>query len=300
MIEGTRAAPSTSGVKIRPRFLERRSVRLVLGKLVLYPILLGGATVLTIPLAWLLSSSLKLSGLIFVIPPQWIPSPIAWENYLEVWRTVPMLLFLRNTVTITFFAVLGTLVSASVVAFGFARLRFMYRDALFLVLLGTVMIPSQVILIPQYILFRSLGWLDTFLPLTVPHFFGGGAFNIFLMRQFYMTLSLELDDAARMDGASTFLIYRHIILPQSKPVLGVIAIFSFMGNWNAFFGPLIYLNSSEKYTLALGLNLLKGFEYTAWNLLMAMSVMTALPCVLLYFVAQRYFIQGIVFTGVKG
>lgn len=293
-------SPSATRNTDRPALLARRSVQRALGRLALYPILWGGAVVLAIPLAWLLSSSLKLSGFIFMIPPQWIPKPVAWENYAEVWQTVPMLLFLRNTATITFFAVLGTLISASLVAFGFARLRFKFRDALFLILLGTVMIPSQVTLIPQYILFRELGWLDSFLPLTVPAFFGGGAFNVFLMRQFYMTLSLELDDAARIDGCSTFKIYRHIILPQSKPVLGVIAIFGFMGHWNEFFGPLIYLNSTDKYTLALGLNLLKGFEYTAWNLLMAMSVMTALPCIVLYFLAQRYFIQGIVFTGIKG
>lgn len=300
MAEETVTTTASVRTDERPSFLARRSVRRIIGWMLLYPVLILGAVILTIPLAWLLSSSLKLSGLIFVIPPQWIPNPIAWENYVEVWKLVPMVRFLRNTATITFFAVLGTLVSSSLVAFGFARLRFMYRDALFLVLLGTIMIPSQVTLIPQYMLFRSLGWLDSFLPLTVPAWFGGGAFNIFLMRQFYMTLSLELDDAGRIDGCSTFQIYRHIILPQSKPVLGVIAIFGFMANWNAFFGPLIYLNSMEKYTLALGLNLLRGFEYTAWNLLMAMSVMTALPCILLYFLAQRYFIQGIVFTGIKG
>jgi len=283
-----------------PRLLGRKSVRYVLGRLFLYPVLIGGACILLIPLAWLLSSSLKPSGLIFVIPPQWFPRPLRWANYAEVWQAIPFALFTRNTLIITVIALVGSLSSASIVAFGFARLRFPFRDVLFLVLLGTMMIPSQVTLIPQYILFHKLGWLDTFLPLTVPTFFGGGAYNIFLMRQFLMTLPLELDDAGRIDGCSTFQIFLRIILPQSKPVLGVIAIFGFMGNWNAFFGPLIYLNSTEKYTLALGLNLFKGMHYTAWNLLMAASFMVALPCILLYFVAQRYFIQGIVFTGIKG
>ncbi|NPV09200.1 MAG: carbohydrate ABC transporter permease [Anaerolineae bacterium] len=283
-----------------PSLWARKSVQRTVGRLVLYPVLVGGAVILLLPLAWLLSSSLKPLGLIFVVPPQWIPSPIRWQNYVEVWQAIPMALFARNTITITFFAVLGTVASASIVAFGFARLRFRMRDVLFLVLLSTMMIPGQVTLIPQYILFRTLRWLNSFLPLIVPSYFGGGAFNVFLLRQFYMTLPLELDDAARIDGCSTFQIYRRIILPQSKPALGVVAIFGFMGHWNEFFAPLIYLNSTEKYTLALGLNFFRSVEYSAWHLLMAASLMTALPCIVVYFLAQRYFIQGIVFTGIKG
>ncbi|MHB0877085.1 MAG: carbohydrate ABC transporter permease [Anaerolineae bacterium] len=267
----------------------------------IYLIVTGGAVVLLVPLLWLLSSSLKPTGRIFVFPPEWIPNPVEWRNYSRVWEAIPLLLFLRNTLTITFFSVLGTCLSASLVAFGFARVRFPHRDAIFLIVLSTMMIPGQVTLIPTYILFRVLKWIDTFLPLIVPAFFGGGAFNIFLMRQFYMRLPLELDDAARIDGCSSFGIYRRIVLPQSRPVLGVIAIFGFLGHWNDFFGPLIYLNSTNKYTLALGLNLLRTLKYgtTDWGVLMAASVMISLPCMFLYFVAQRYFIQGIVFTGLK-
>lgn len=290
--------PALTGSK--PAFWARKSVQRVVGRLILYPVLIAGAVILLLPLAWLLSSSLKPLGLIFIVPPQWIPSPIRWQNYVEVWQAIPMALFARNTITITFFGVLGSVASASIVAFGFARLRFRMRDALFVVLLSTMMIPSQVTLIPQYILFRTLRWLNTFLPLVVPSYFGGGAFNVFLLRQFYMTLPLELDDAARIDGCSTFDIYRRIILPQSKPALGVIAIFGFMGHWNEFFAPLIYLNSTERYTLALGLNFFRSVEYSAWHLLMAASLMTTLPPVIVYFLAQRYFIQGIVFTGIKG
>ena len=253
-----------------------------------------------LPLAWLVSSSLKQSGRIFVVPPQWIPNPIVWGNYAEVWRLIPFGLYIRNTAFVTGFSIVGGLASSAIVAFGFARLRFPGRDVLFLVLLATIMIPSQVTLIPTYVLFRIIGWLDSYYPLIVPAFFGGGAFNIFLLRQFFMKLPLELDDAARIDGCSTFGIFRRILLPQSRPALGVIAIFLFMAHWNDFFGPLIYLNSSSKYTLALGLNLFRGTQYTAWHLLMAASTMTAIPCILLYFVAQRYFIQGIVFTGIKG
>jgi multiple sugar transport system permease protein len=281
--------------------LARRSVRRGIERAAIYAVVTGGAVILLIPLVWLLSSSLKPTGRIFVFPPQWIPNPVEWRNYSRVWEAIPLLLFLRNTLTITFFSVLGTCLSASLVAFGFARVRFPYRDAIFLVVLSTMMIPGQVTLIPTYILFRILKWIDTFLPLIIPSFFGGGAFNIFLMRQFYMRLPLELDDAARIDGCSSFGIYRRIVMPQSRPVLGVIAIFGFLGHWNDFFGPLIYLNSTNKYTLALGLNLLRTLKYgtTDWGLLMAASVMVSLPCMFLYFVAQRYFIQGIVFTGLK-
>ncbi|NPV07090.1 MAG: carbohydrate ABC transporter permease [Anaerolineae bacterium] len=281
-------------------FLARRSVQRYIGRTLIYLLLVAGAVVLMMPLAWLLSSSLKPSGLIFVVPPQWIPDPIAWQNYAQVWEMIPFGLYLRNTLVITVFCIIGASASAAIVAFGFARLRFPGRDVLFLVLLSTIMIPEQVTLIPTYVLFRILGWLDSYYPLIVPAFFGGGAFNIFLLRQYYMRLPLELDDAARIDGCSSFGIFRRILLPQCRPALGVIAILLFMGNWNGFFLPLIYLNSPDKYTLALGLNLFRGTQYTAWNLLMAASTMVSLPCIVLYFVAQRYFIQGIVFTGIKG
>jgi ABC-type glycerol-3-phosphate transport system permease component len=252
------------------------------------------------PLVWLISSSLKSEARIFVMPPEWIPRPIRWSNYADVFDIVPFAQGWWNSIVISAVNVIGVLVSASIVAFGFARVRFPGRDKLFMVLIATVMIPYHVTLIPTYVLFRELGWLNTFLPLTVPAWFGGGAFNIFLLRQFYMRLPLELDDAARVDGASLWRIYTDVILPQSKPALGVIAIFTFLGTWNDFFGPFIYLNSTDKYTLPLMLRLFQSTEGTQWHLLMAASVMTAIPCIALYFVAQRYFIQGVVFTGLKG
>ena len=265
----------------------------------LYVVLVAGGILLSLPLAWLLSSALKDSAFIFAYPPQWIPNPVAWGNFVKVWEIVPFAVYLKNTMTITGFAVLGGTLSSSFVAYGFARLRFPGRDVLFLILLSTLMIPFHVTLIPVFVLYKWLKWLDTFLPFIVPAFLGGNAFHIFLCRQFYMQLPLDLDDAARIDGCSTLGIYRRIILPQSKPVLGVIAIFLFMGNWNAFLLPLIYLSSSEKYPLALGINVLRSQYGTKWNLLMAASLMVALPCVILYFLAQRYFVQGIVFSGVE-
>jgi multiple sugar transport system permease protein len=295
------ALPTNSRLYRRSgRFFARRSVQRVVGRVVIHVLLLLGSVVMLVPLAWLLSSSLKPNGLIFVVPPRWIPNPVQWSNYARVWQLIPFALYTRNTLIITVFSIIGACSSASLVAFGFARLRFPGRDVLFLVLLATIMIPEQVTLIPTYVLFRIIKWLDTYYPLIVPTFFGGGAFNIFLLRQYFMRLPLELDDAARIDGCSSWSIFLRILLPQARPALGVIAIFGFMGNWNGFFLPLIYLNSPEKYTLSLGLNLFRGTQFAAWNLLMAASTMTALPCIVLYFIAQRYFIQGIVFTGVKG
>ena len=282
-----------------PHWLASRRRRALLQKLIIYPILFAGACVMMIPLVWLLSSSLKDSGRIFIFPPEWIPNPWRPENYPAVLDAIPFLRFAWNTVFVTALALLGQLISSSLVAFGFARLRFPGRDLLFLILLATIMIPYQVTLIPTFILFRILGWLDTYAPLIVPYWLGGGAFFIFLLRQFYMRLPLDLDDAGRIDGASTFGIYRHIILPQSRPALGVVAVFSFLNHWNDFFNPLIFLSTTEKYTLALGINLFRGYQVTQWHLLMAASVMVSFPCILLYALAQRYFIQGIVFTGVK-
>lgn len=266
----------------------------------IYLVLTVFGLLLMAPLVWLLSSSLKTQGRIFIIPPEWIPRPIRWSNYSDVFRLIPFGRGWLNSTIVSVATTVGTVVSASIVAFGFARLRFPGRDKLFMVLIATVMIPYHVTLIPTYVLFRELGWLNTFLPLIVPAWFGGGAFNIFLLRQFYMRLPLELDDAARIDGASLWRIYTDVVLPQSKPALGVVAIFSFLAAWNDFFGPFIYLNSTNKYTLPLMLRLFQSTETTQWNLLMAASVMTAIPCIVLYFVAQRYFIQGVVFTGLKG
>lgn len=279
--------------------LQSKRGRAQVQALVIYPLLLAGALIMLIPLVWLVSSSFKDSGRIFIFPPEIIPNPWRPENYPAVLVAIPFMRFVGNTVLVTGLALIGQLLSASLVAFGFARIDFPGRNTLFLVLIATIMLPYQVTLIPTFILFRTLGWLDTYAPLIVPYWLGGGAFFIFLLRQFYLRLPLDLDDAARIDGASRLGIYWHIILPQSIPALGVVAVFSFLNHWNDFFNPLIYLSSTDKYTLALGINLFRGYQTTEWNLLMAASVMVSLPCIVLYAIAQRYFIQGIVFTGVK-
>jgi multiple sugar transport system permease protein len=283
----------------RTPLLQWHRVRRGIARLLLYAVLLGGAAVLMVPLIWTISTSLKLRGAVFAYPPQWIPDPIVWSNYLDVFRRVPYARFVYNTAFIAVTATIGQVVSASLVAFGFARLRFPGRDFLFVVLLATLMLPFPVYMIPQFVLFRTFGWLDSPLPLIVPAYFGGSAFYIFLLRQFFMTVPLDMDDAARVDGAGTFRIYLHILVPLSLPAHAIVAIFSFLTQWNDFLGPLLYLNSTEKFTLSLGLYFFRGQSGTEWNLLMAASLMMMLPCLLLFFAAQRYFIQGIVISGLK-
>ena len=265
-----------------------------------YVILSFFALALALPLMWLVSTSLKTGGQTFLMPPKWIPDPFVWSNYSNAFRAVAFHEYFWNTVRIVFFATAGTLLTASLAAFAFARLRFPLREPLFLLVLSTIMLPSIVTLIPTFIVFRTLHWIDTFLPLIVPLWFGGGAFNIFLFRQFFMTIPLELDEAARIDGASNFHIYRAVILPLSKPVLATISVFAFIHHWNDFFEPLIYLQSPENWTMAIGLRGFRTLYSTEWNLMMAASTAMILPLLVLFFFAQRYFVSGIQMSGLAG
>ncbi len=264
-----------------------------------YLLLIVGAVMFMIPFLWMLSSSFKELPQIFVYPPQWIPNPLRPQNYIEALAKMNFLVALKNTLTITVLCLIGQVGSASLVAYGFSRLRFPGRDFLFMLVLSTMMVPAQVTMIPQFILFRELGWVDTFKPLIVPAFFGGGAYFIFLLRQFFLTIPKELEDAARIDGCSTSRIYRQIMLPLAKPALITVSIFSFMHHWNDFMGPLIYLNSEHKRTLAIALQSFPGQFTSEWNLLMAASVVVLIPVLILFFTLQRYFVEGIVLTGLK-
>lgn len=259
-----------------------------------------GAIVVLVPFAWMLSTSVKSNGEVFLVPVRWIPSHIILSTYVQATQTVPFLIYAVNSAHITLLVVLGTVGSSSLVAFAFARLRARGRDLLFLVLLSTMMLPAEVILVPTYLIFKGLGWLDTYNPLIVPTYFAD-AFSVFLLRQFYMTIPLELDDAAKIDGSGYTGIYWRIILPLSKPALATVAIFAFFNSWNAFEGPLIYLNTMTKYTIPVGLNFfLTEHGSTPWNQMMAASVMAMIPCLVVFFFAQRTFIQGAVLTGLKG
>ena len=265
-----------------------------------YLVLIGLSCVFLIPFFWMLSTSLTEASRVIVRDRAWIPHPMVWHNYFEALTVLPFHLFLKNTLIITIACIFGQTLSASLVAFGFSRMRFPGRNVLFIMVLSTMMLPAQVTQIPTFVIFTHLRWIDTLKPLIVPAFFGGGAFFIFLLRQFFMTIPSELEDAAKIDGCSPLGIYWNVALPLSKPALATVAIFSFMGHWNDFMGPLIYIQSMENKTLALGLNSFKSLHGTEYHLLMAASIAVLLPVLAIFFSAQKYFVQGIVLSGIKG
>ncbi len=264
-------------------------------------ILVAWSCVFLLPLVWMVSTSLTETGQEFSFPPQFIPHPITWQNYPAIFQSgLPFHLFFLNTAAVVVTSTIGIVLSSSLVGFAFARLRYPGRNIWFMILLSTMMLPGAVTLLPTYMIFKWLGWLDTLLPLTVPAWFGGGAFNIFLFRQFFTTIPRDLDDAARIDGASTFRLYSQILLPSCKPVMAAVAIFSIVGGWNDFMGPLIYLHSTRNLTLSVGLMLFRNNYFGYWNKMMGAGLLMMLPMLVLFFAAQRYFIQGIVTTGMSG
>lgn len=265
----------------------------------LYVIFSLCSLVYLLPLAWMISTSLKQDGRELAMPPQWIPSPVVWANYVTALTALPMLLFLRNTLIITLTATGFGLVSASLAGFAFARLRFPGRNLLFSLCLATLMLPSIVTLIPEFVIFKQIGWLNTFLPLIVPWSLGGHAFGIFLFRQYAMTIPFDYDEAARIDGASALRIWWSIIVPLSRPVLATMALLAFIYHWNDFLRPLVFLSDKDLRTLAIGLRLFKSEYLVQWNLLMAASALMLAPILVLFFAAQRYFVQGIVMSGLK-
>jgi multiple sugar transport system permease protein len=250
------------------------------------------------PFLWLISTSLAPESQVFSSSIVWIPNPISWSNYAHGLNEFPFWQYFRNTVVICAFTVLGATISSSFVAYGFSRVSWLGREALFVVVLATLILPYQVTLIPLYLLFKQYGWLNTYLPLIVPSYFGN-AFFIFLFRQFYFGIPIELSDAARIDGCNDLTIYLRVLLPLSKPVLATAAIFSFIGAWSDFLGPLIYLTDASKYTLSIGVQQVIGQE-PHWTWLMAVGVVMTMPILILFFFVQRTFIQGISFSGIKG
>lgn len=267
----------------------------------IYVILIVSAIIMMIPFAWMLSSSLMNETEMFQIPPVWVPNPPQFSNYTDLWSILPFDAFFRNTVVLTVGRIIPLLFSCSLVAFGFARLKSRKKNILFMLMISTMMLPGQVTMIPMYIVFAKMGWVNTFLPLIIPSFFGI-PFYIFMMRQFFMTIPVEYDESARLDGATTFQIFYKIMLPLSKPALVTMTIFLFMWSWNDFFTPLIYLHDTSKYPLALGLQLFRTYgEYsTRWDYIMAGSLLMAIPPLLVFFFAQRYFVEGVTVTGLKG
>jgi len=265
-----------------------------------YAVLVGLSIVFLIPFFWMLSTSLTDAGKVIIRDRPWIPHPMVWRNYPEALTVLPFHLFLKNTLIVTLSCIFGQTLSASLVAFGFSRMRFPGRNALFILVLSTMMLPAQVTMIPTFILFTKLRWIDTLKPLIVPAFFGGGAFFIFLLRQFFMTIPNELEDAAKIDGCSPLGIYWNVALPLSKPALATVAVFSFMAHWNDFMGPLIYIQSMENKTLALGLYSFRSLHGTEYHLMMAAAIAVLLPVLIIFFSAQKYFVKGIILSGLKG
>ena len=270
-----------------------------IGRVAIYMALFFFGILYMAPFVWMLSTSVKPGFEVFVIPPKWIPSSFQWSNFTDAWIGGSFPQFYWNTIKMTVFDILATLASCSLVAFGFARMRFRGRDFLFLLVLATMMLPGQVTLIPVYVLWSKLGLVNSLWPLMIPYLFAT-PFNIFLLRQFMMTIPIEYDDAARIDGASWFQIYSRVVLPMCSPVLGVIAIFSFTYHWNDFLGPLIYLNEERNFVISLGLQMLNSRYAMAIQQTMAQTIIAIVPVLVVFFIAQKYYIQGIVISGVKG
>lgn len=271
----------------------------LIGRVFLYIVTIVGAIVFTMPFLWMVRTSIMPPWQVIIFPPQWIPAELHWQNWQRPFELLPIATFFKNTAIIAGFNIVGSLVSNTVVAYGFARLRFPGRDILFLLLLSTMMLPDQVTLIPRYVIFSKLDWINTFKPLIVPNYFGN-PFRIFLFRQFFMTIPLELDDAARIDGCGIFATFWRIVLPLSAPVLGIVTIMTFTGSWNNFMGPLIYLWDERKFPISVGLRMFQDQYTLELEAMMATTIMALAPVVVVFFLAQKYFIQGIVISGVKG
>lgn len=296
----TTGARSSAKGSLRTRRVRGQLNRKRLSRAVIWVVLVAGAILMMLPLLWMVSSSFKLQQRVFQMPPQLIPDPFCPQNYVEALTYKPFHIYLKNTMFLVLMNELAVILASSFCAYGFARMHFPGRDLFFALVLFTMMVPYAVLMVPQFVIFSRLKWLDTFLPLTVPYFFGGGAFNIFLLRQFFRTIPEELVDAARIDGCNEIAIYARIIMPLAKPALITVAIFTFLGTWNDFMGPMLYLNSPERFTISIGLSAFRSVLNTRWELLMAASTATTLPVLLVFFAAQRYFVQGIVLSGLKG
>ncbi len=275
-----------------------RRVAHLAGQTLTYLLLIGGSIIFLIPVLWMVRTSLMAVDKMFVSPPQFIPDPIAWGNYPEMWEAGPFLHWVRNSTIVTLTTMVGETVVSMLVAFGFARTRFPGRDKLFIFVLASLMIPYYVVLVPRFLLFRELGWINTLYPLIVPELFGS-AFSIFILRQFFMTLPKELDEAAAIDGAGLWAIFWRIVVPLSKPAIATVAVFSFINHWNDFVQPLIYLQTPEALTLAVGIRWFTGRHATEFHLMMAVSLVALLPILIIFFLAQKQFIRGIALTGIK-
>lgn len=268
-------------------------------KVITHILLIAASLFFIIPFLWLISTSLKPLTQIFTFPPEWIPRPFEWSNYINAMEHIPFFTYLKNTAVITLFSTLGVVLSCPLIAYSFAKLQWRGRNVLFVITIAVMMIPAQVTMIPLFLLFNKLGWVGTPLPLIVPSFFGMPLY-IFLLRQFFMGLPASLIDAARIDGASEFRIYWQIMLPLARPAVLAVGLFQFMASWTDFLGPLLYLTDESAYTLSLGLQQFQNQQGSEWGMMMAVATMMTLPVIILFFFLQKTFINGITFSGIKG
>lgn len=281
------------------RYQARKGNGTLLGRILVMAILLAGAVIIMIPLLWTFCMALKPDGEIY--NGKFFPTRLEFSNFSRAMTSIPFFLYLWNTLAILIPVMIGTLASSALVAYGFSRFHFRGKRAWFLILLATMMLPGQITMIPQFLMFRQIGWINSNLPLIIPSFFGGGAFNIFLLRQFMSGIPMDFDEAARIDGAGRLRIFWNIMVPMCRPPLTAIGVFTLMGVWNDFQGPLIYLYDSNKFTLSLGLSFFRGLYTSSWNLLMAATVLVMLPILIIFFLAQDYIIDGIaISSGTKG
>ena len=278
--------------------MKKKKSSAVLRRVLLYIVLILIAVIMVVPFLWMLSTSLKTQYDAVKIPPVWIPDPPRWENYVKLFTEQPMFQFMLNTIKIVFFVVLGQLFFSSLAAYSFARISFKGRNVVFFFYIATLMVPGQVTMIPTYLMFAKAGLTDNHLALILPAFFS--AFGVFLLRQFFMSLPRELEEAAEIDGCNPFMTYWRIMLPLVVPAMLTLGVFTLINTWNDYMGPLIYLSSPEKYTMTLGIAYFKGVYTTQWNLVMAGSIVSVVPILIAYLCAQKYFIEGIAFSGVKG
>ena len=261
--------------------------------------LIPAAFVFLLPFLWMLSTALKPDSQLYAYPPIWIPNPLQWENFPKTVTFVPFFLYLRNTVIISLSSMVGVVISSALAAYSLARIHWPGRQVLFLMTIATLMLPFQVTLIPVFLVFKNLGWVGDFRPLILPQFFGY-AYYIFLMRQFFMSIPQELSEAAYIDGANEFRIFWSVVLPLAKPALATVAVFQFIRSWTDYLNPLIYLNDQNLYTLQLGLQQYSSQYGREWGLLMAAAVLISLPPIIIFFLTQRTFVQGVTLTGIKG
>jgi ABC-type glycerol-3-phosphate transport system permease component len=286
--------------EVRFWFYQNRQILSKVGIVLLQIVMTLILVTFLVPTIWMVVSSLKASTEVFAQPIVWIPRDPQWNNYVRAFQETNLFKFAQNSFLVVFLAVLGTVLSSALVGYSFARLRWPGRDFFFALVIGTLMLPQVIMLVPRFVIFRDLKWIDTFLPLIVPYWLGGSPFYIFLMRQFMRGLPKDLDDAALIDGANHFQIFSRIILPLSKPVIATVAVFSLLQHYNSFLEPLIYVNSMDLWTLPLGIRSLNDAYAANWELVFAASTVMMMPMVLLFIFAQRYFVRGIATTGLKG